>query len=287
MGFNTTAIRFFLSTNTEFAENPKTLVLGHQNFTPTLWLLYQLKRKQLIKEWKKLSYIDDFLECSGIHRVDYLDFSSYEGANILHDLGQPIPQNLEDTYDLVIDAGTLEHVPDILTALSNTKKMVKLGGFLFIIAPANNFLGHGCYQLSPEIFHRALAIDQGFKIEYSILHVEGFFGGRWINIPDSSDINQRLNISTKNATYICMVAKKISDNATKVGNQSDYEAAWTLGNQISRLGSLYLRASYPVQRIFNLLVLNQKYSRKSRKLMKRLPVQGALRLPSLQKFKSK
>jgi hypothetical protein len=286
VGFNTTAIRFFLSTNSEFTNNPKTLVLGRQAFTPTLWLLFQLKRKQLVKEWKKPSYIDDFLECSGIQRVDYLDISSYEGANILHDLGQPAPQNLVDTYDLVMDAGTLEHVPDFLTALSNTKKMVKVGGYLFIIAPANNFLGHGCYQLSPEIFHRALALDQGFKIEYSILHVEGFFGGQWINIADSSDINQRLNISTKKATYICILARKISDQNTKIRNQSDYEAAWIVGNQISRIGSLYLRASYPVQRILNLLILNRKYAWKARKLIKRLPVQGVLRLPLLQESKS-
>jgi SAM-dependent methyltransferase len=286
MGFNPTAIRFFLSTNSEFAKNPKTLVLGHQAFTPTLWLLFQLKRKQLVKEWKKLSYIDDFLECSGIQRVDYLDNSSYEGANILHDLGQPVPQNLVDTYDLVMDAGTLEHVPDFLTALSNTKKMVKVGGYLFIIAPANNFLGHGCYQLSPEIFHRALALDQGFNIKYSILHVEGFFGGRWINIPDSSDMNQRLNVSTKKATYICILARKISDHNTKIRNQSDYEVAWIVGNQISRIGSLYLRASYPVQRILNLLILNRKYAWKARKLIKRLPVQGVLRLPLLQESKS-
>ena len=285
MGFNPTAIRFFLSTNSEFAKNPKTLVLGHQAFTPTLWLLFQLKRKQLVREWNKLSFIDDFLDCSGIHRVDYLDNSSYEGANILQDLGQPVPQNLVGTYDLVMDAGTLEHVPDFLTALSNTKKMVKVGGYLFIIAPANNFLGHGCYQLSPEIFHRALALDQGFNIEYSILHVEGFFGGRWINIPDSRDINQRLNISTKKATYICILARKITDHNTKIRNQSDYEAAWTVGNQISRLGSLYLKASYPVQRILNLLILNRKHAWKARQLIKRLPVQGVLLLPLLQESK--
>jgi hypothetical protein len=283
MGFNPTAIRFFLSTNSEFAKNPKTLVLGHQAFTPTLWLLFQLKRKQLVKEWKKLSYIDDFLECSGIQRVDYLDNSSYEGANILHDLGQPVPQYLVDTYDLVMDAGTLEHVPDFLTALSNTKKMVKVGGYLFIIAPANNFLGHGCYQLSPEIFHRALALDQGFKIEYSILHVEGFFGGRWISIPDSSNISMRLNVYTKNATHVCIVAKKISSSTAKIGNQSDYENVWSFGKRISLFGSLYLRASYPVQRILNLLILNRKYAYKSKQFTKRLPVQGVLRLPSLQK----
>ncbi|TRZ75817.1 MAG: hypothetical protein D4R94_06035 [Chitinophagaceae bacterium] len=286
MGFNTSAIRFFLATNSEFAENPKTLILGHQTFAPTLWLLFELKRKKLVKEWKKLKYIDDFLKCSGIQKVDYLDFSSYEGATILHDLGQPIPHNLVEVYDLVIDAGTLEHVPDFLTALSNTKKMVKIGGSLLIIAPANNFLGHGCYQLSPEIFHRALALDQGFKIDYSILHVEGFFGGRWINIPNSSDINQRLNVTTKNATYICILAKKTSNNDEKIGNQSDYESAWTEGNKISRLGSLYLNASYPVQRILNLLVINRKNVWKERKLMERIPVQGVLRLPSIQRFKS-
>ena len=287
MGFNTTAIRFFLATNSEFAKYPRTLVLGHQNFTPTLWLLFQLKRKRLVSEWKKLKYIDDFLECAGIRNVDYLDFSAYEGANILHDLGQPIPQTLVGNYDLVVDAGTLEHVPDFLTALSNTKKLVKIGGFLFIIAPANNFLGHGCYQLSPEIFHRSLAREQGFQIEYSILHVEGFFGGRWINIPNSIDINQRLNVITKKPTYVCIVAKKISENLTQIKNQSDYEVAWTVNQQVSRLGSLYLGTSYTVQRMLDLLILRRKYAWQSRMLIKTIPVQGALRLPNLQKLRSK
>lgn len=287
MGFNTTAIRFFLSVRTEIAENPKTLVLGRQTFTPTLWLLFQLSRKKLVKEWKKISYIDDFLECLGVNNVDYLDFSSYEGANILQDLGQPVSQNLVNIYDLVVEAGTLEHVPDFVTALSNAKSMVKVGGDLLIIAPANNFLGHGFYQLSPEIFHQALSLDQGFKIKYSILHIEGPFGGRWFNTPLSSDINQRLNITTKNATYICIVAQKISIKNTKVGYQSDYEAAWSARNRLSRLGSVYLRASYPVQRIMTLLILNHKYERKRRKFLKKLPVRGALRLPLIQKFKLK
>lgn len=284
MGFNATAIRFFLSLRTEFAEDPKTIVLGHQSFTPTLWLLFQMKRMQLVKEWKRIDYIDDFLACSGIHNVDYLDFSPYEGANILHDLGQPLTRNLMKAYDLVIDAGTLEHIPDFLAALSNVKKMVKVGGYLLIIAPSNNFLGHGFYQLSPEIFHRALSLDQGFRIEYSILHVEGILGGRWFHVPSSTEINQRLNIKTKKATFICIAAKRVSSKSTKVGNQSDYEVAWTTSNRVSRLGTLYLKASYPVQRILTLTILNRKHARQGRKFVKRLTAQGPLRLPSMQKF---
>ena len=282
MGFNTSAIRFFLATKSEFALNPKTLVVGHQTFRPSLFLLFALKKSGLIQKSKNVSYVDDFLKCSGIETIDFLDFSPYEGANILHDLSKPVPIELRNVYDLVIEAGTIEHIPDLLTALSNVKSLVKPGGHLLIVAPGNNFLGHGCYQLSPEIFHRALSLDQGFNIEYLAVHEESIFGGRWRRVPDSKKVNKRIDIVTRKPTYICILAKKTEEITVKVGHQSDYEAIWNNEVNASRLGSLYLKSPYAIQRITEVLLLQFKHRREMRKLLEKLSVRGILRLPNVQ-----
>jgi len=279
MGFNSTAIRFFLASKPFIPEMTNTLTLGRQSFTPTLWMLGRLKREKLISTSKRLTYADDFFRCSGVKRLDCLDFSAYEGANILHDLGDPIPSELHAKYDLVIDAGTLEHVPDFLSALKNTMAMVKVGGTLMIIAPANNFLGHGCYQLSPEIFHRVLSMDQGFKIKVSYLHEDGPFGGRWRNVQDSKVVNTRVSINTKRATFICILAARVSLKKGVVGNQSDYENLWNETPNISKLGSAYLRSPYFLQRIAYLLVLKRMYAKRSKKTIQKIRTSGFLRLP--------
>jgi SAM-dependent methyltransferase len=287
MGFNTSAIRFWLATKNEIVTNPKTLVIGRQTFRPSLFLLYAMKRRGLVKETNKISYVDDFLECSGINKLDFLDFSPYEGANVLHDLSQPISENLKNVYDLVIEAGTIEHVPDILIALNNLKSLVKAGGHLLIVAPGNQFFGHGCYQLSPEFFYRALSPDQGFWIEYFVIHEEGALGGRWRVIPDAAEVGKRIDLMTRRPTYICILAKKIETVTTKVGNQSDYEAAWNRELQTSMMGSFYLKSPYILQRIADVLILQVKHRREMNRLLTRISVQGLLRSPVLKKKNSR
>jgi SAM-dependent methyltransferase len=285
MGFDSTAIRFFLTSKSEVPENPKTLVLGRQSISPTVWLLFNLKVKKLVNDWKTLHYADDFFTCSGILNPDYLDFSPYEGANILHDLAKPLPQDHVNKYDLVIEAGTLEHVPDIQVAITNTKKALKLGGYLIAISPANNFLGHGCYQLSPEIFHRSFSPDQGFEVIYSVLHVEGPLGGRWYHVPNSSTINQRVEIHTKRATYFCILAKKVSLSNKETKNQSDYEAVWSTPPKVSRMGSVFLKSPYAVKRIISILFLKKKYKFQAKKRLVKIRKHGSLQLPDLKNFK--
>ena len=279
MGFNSTAIRFFLASKPFIPEMTSTLTLGRQSFTPTLWMLGKLKREKLISTSKRLTYADDFFHCSGVERLDCLDFSDYEGANILHDLSVPIPSDLYARYDLVIDAGTLEHVPEFLCALKNTMDMVKVGGTLMIIAPANNFLGHGCYQLSPEIFHRVLCKDQGFKIKISYLHEDGPFGGRWRRVQDSKVVNARISINTKRATFICILAERISLERGTVGNQSDYETLWNEPKNLTKLGSIYLSSPYFLQRLAYLLILKRMYANRSKRTLLKVRTVGILKLP--------
>ena len=49
----------------------------------------------------------------GAAEVLALDCSAFEGAEVIHDLNQPLPEHLASRFDLVLDAGTLEHVFDV------------------------------------------------------------------------------------------------------------------------------------------------------------------------------
>ena len=284
MGFNTSAIRFFLSTNHTIKVEPKTMIIGRQSFSPSIGLLGVLRLKKLITDWRYPLFIDDFLACSGIKHQDFLDMNDYEGANVLHDLNKPIPKKLRASYDLVVEAGTLEHVPDFLMGFENVKSMVRVGGDLMIIAPANNFLGHGCYQLSPELFFRGLSISQGFKIKYLLIHEEGLFGGKWFTVPDSKILGRRVDVATRRATYICLIATRVADVTNDLQNQSDYESLWNDEVKISRLGQVYNDCPYVLKRIIYFWLLKPKYKLISRRDIKRIPTRGLLRLPAIEKL---
>jgi SAM-dependent methyltransferase len=89
----------------------------------------------------------------GFTEVRALDASGFEGAEIIHDLNQPIPEALRGSADLVFNGGTLEHVFDIATALRNVHDMLRVGGRAIHIAPVSNHIDHGFYSFSPTMLY--------------------------------------------------------------------------------------------------------------------------------------
>ncbi len=89
----------------------------------------------------------------GADSVRVLDLSGYEGADIIWDLNSPVPDDLYNQFDLVFDAGTLEHVFDLPTALSSLVKMVSLGGTLILFNPSSGMVDHGFYSISPTLYY--------------------------------------------------------------------------------------------------------------------------------------
>ena len=122
-------------------------------------------------------FIDTFCrQVLAVETLDALDYSGYQGANLVHDLNQPLPPQLEARYDAVIDGGTLEHVFDFPLALRNAMRLAKPGGALFLCTPANNLFGHGFYQFSPDLFYRVLGPQNGYRLDKMAL-VESYFPG--------------------------------------------------------------------------------------------------------------
>ncbi|MGI9308537.1 MAG: hypothetical protein ACR2P6_04695, partial [Gammaproteobacteria bacterium] len=109
------------------------------------------------------TYCDNILlNYLGASSVDSVDNSDYQNASIVHDMNLPVPAKYEATYDTVIDGGVIEHIYNIPQALSNCSALCKPGGQIIHIAPANNFCGHGFWQISPELFFSLYSEENGY-----------------------------------------------------------------------------------------------------------------------------
>ena len=171
--------------------------------------------------------------------VDAIDNSGYEGAALVHDLNQPIPAAWEQRYDAVVDGGTLEHVFNFPQALANCMRMVRAGGRLFMFTPANNQLGHGFYQFSPELFYRALAPAHGFEVEkmlavqFRYASTEDGSLGRPYRVADPADVGSRITLVNSRPVTLMIQARKIAhlaDPFSTIPQQSDYAEIWRNGD---------------------------------------------------------
>ncbi len=103
-----------------------------------------------------------FFRLLGLTDVKALDYSGFEGAELVADLNLPVPTEWHDQCNLIVDSGTLEHVFHLPQALASIGRMLKIGGRIVHLSPANNYLNHGFYQFSPTLyadFYRANAFD--------------------------------------------------------------------------------------------------------------------------------
>ncbi|MFL5780382.1 MAG: methyltransferase domain-containing protein [Thermoleophilaceae bacterium] len=189
-------------------------------------------------------FADPYLRLLGAHEVRALDVSAYEGADIVHDLNEPVPAELEGRFDVVFDGGSLEHVFDVAAALRNYMRMVRVGGRLIVATMADNHCGHGFYQLSPELFFRALSEPSGYRVER--LHLAGeeldfsrpiagvslvhdtSGGGRWA-VADPEAVRERVLVRGRGGVVLLVEARRLADVAplAEPPQQSDYEPLWS------------------------------------------------------------
>ncbi len=218
----------------------KTLTLGRQHLYVDDKTLKEIARQFNIPQSAlpeaKSSFSEQFFKrVLMAEEVKSLDYSSYEGAGISHDLNLPIPANLEQQYDAVIDGGTLEHIFNFPVAISNCMRMVKTGGRLFIFTPANNQMGHGFYQFGPELFFRTFCASNGFEIERMIAvefkYMATEFGSfkQQYEVKDPDQIKERVTLGNSYPVGLMIQARKTSHKShlfQEHPKQSDYQRVW-------------------------------------------------------------
>jgi SAM-dependent methyltransferase len=172
-------------------------------------------------------FAEPFMEFLGATETVSFDASDYEGAKVLHDFNEPVPERFHGQFDTVVDSGSLEHIFNFPVAIKNLMQMVKPGGHLLIMTPANNFCGHGFYQFSPELFYRVLSETNGFAVR-RMLVAECFPDAYWWEVPDPIALRRRVTFENRYWTHLFLIAQRVADKPIllKSPQQSDYVAAW-------------------------------------------------------------
>jgi len=178
----------------------------------------------------------DQLFCNSTRNIslDSLDYSNFEGATILHDLNKPLPEDLYEQFDIVIDGGTAEHVFDVRTTFFNYLKLLKPKGDLFLALPANNQFGHGFYQFSPEFFYTLFSAAYGCEVVSMVIDVHPYLGGELANgkmykVANPNVLGERILLSNKRPTTILVHVRKTKSvklEKQKAPIQSDYASRY-------------------------------------------------------------
>ena len=208
-------------------------MVGRQNFVGDV----SVSLERMFKELKITAdphqlcsqnfYCEKLFDLLGAREVHSFDVSNYQQATHIHDMNLPVPAEFHQRYSCVYDGGTIEHVFNIPQALKNCLEMVQLGGHFMQVNIANNYMGHGFWQFSPEMIFRAISAENGFEIRTVLLH-EVIPGGAWHIVVDPEKVGRRVELCNASPTYILTIAKRtaIKDVFAKPPQQSDYVAAW-------------------------------------------------------------
>lgn len=232
MGIDIDVAKFLLSAREREVDFLRSLMLGNQKFDLLKSDYQTLSNVFRLNNFTNIKTGAEFLRFLGAEEVSAMDFSDYEGAAILHDLNKPIGDDLKEKFTFVLDGGTLEHVFNFPVALANAMEMVETGGYLVIITGGNNFLGHGFYQFSPELFYRALSEENGFRVTRMIA---AEVGGRWFEVADPKQIKGRVELINEKPVYLMTLAQKTSRQTlfAKTPQQSDYVELWNGAEEYS------------------------------------------------------
>jgi SAM-dependent methyltransferase len=177
-------------------------------------------------------FFRDFLKAELIRSIDY---SHYEGAELVHDMNQSLPPQHNETFDVVIDSGSLEHVFNFPVAIANCMNLVRTGGSLFLFTPANNHCGHGFYQFSPELMFRIFQPENGFELVQVILEPHAFPGielsgpGTQYRVADPATVGTRVGLVTSCPVMMMIHARKTQHVVPfqTPPLQSDYATKWS------------------------------------------------------------
>lgn len=241
MGIDTNGMQFLLYAKSQGVDYKKTMMIGRQAIRGSRQQLltnlasfgYSCEEQidSILPEGKP-PYAEGLFNYLGGQEVHSIDNSDYENATHIHDMNDPISEENKSQYSTVFDSGSLEHIFNFPTAIKNCMEMITIGGHYLSITPANNFMGHGFYQFSPDLFFRIFTKDNGFKIE-NVFIVEKQHKSQWHTVIDPKDIGKNFTLRNNKQTYLMIIAKKLDNRGIfqSPPQQSDCALDWELRNK--------------------------------------------------------
>lgn len=161
------------------------------------------------------------IEQFGASKVDSYDVNDYENATHIYDFN--LPFDSKEKYDCVIDFGTLEHIFDIKTALTNIFNLTKIDGLIMHANPVNMYPGHGLYQFGLDFYCSFYQKQSCFDLTKIFLARYDKNLTYWYKLSANKLSSDRIIFSDTYEVGSLIFTKKISENINFKFNQSDYE----------------------------------------------------------------
>lgn len=137
------------------------ILRAETKFRPITGDLLLIGRQKIITKDGRISTITDTEWLASICKahVKALDVSDYEGAEIIHDMSQPVPDNLKSIADFIVDGSCLDNIFDPAQALRNLSMMLRPGGRIFLCNHGTMMMGALTAQ-SPEWYFDFFALNR-------------------------------------------------------------------------------------------------------------------------------
>lgn len=174
-------------------------------------------------------YAERLFEKLGFGAIQTMDFSAYEGAQIIHDLNRPVPARLHDSFEFIFDGGTLEHVFNVPQAFENVFNMLRPGGTFVSATPFNGWPGHGFYQFQPDLVWSFWKYMAGCEVVRCIA-LPNDPTEKALDLPDNKGSSKRREYDQKipaGRVFIYYEVRKLAES--RLGGsvlQADYETKW-------------------------------------------------------------
>ena len=238
MAVDYVTFRQLVDLSTKFAPKGRSVMLGRQRFAihPRLGAGYEkiLKDANIDGVVQDMTQPDGYTEKMfadlGLGTMETLDYSDFEGADIVHDLNQPVPDELKGQFSFIYDGGTLEHVFDVRQALENMFEMLAVGGRFVACQPINGWPTHGMYQFGPELVYTFWKRKCGCAVHQCSAIAKGQGRLPPAPFPDPAVRGNRVRYPKQmgaGKTFLFYEVERLEDS--RIGRdalQSDYVSRW-------------------------------------------------------------
>lgn len=212
---------------------------------------------RILKGQFSKNYLDDrtYFHSMGFDTYKSLDADSYEGADILFDLGtSELPDELRESADTVIDIGVLEHCFDIPAAFKNIFGLLKVGGRAIFFNPTIQSIDTSFYFFQPTLFHDYFKAN-GWRLDRICIYA--FPQGKWHNDECNTIIEYEPGLMDLNAygldgrRYgVHIVVTKLPDSTfDKIPNQRRYKEVWEMTQIMPELNRILTNNSLAVAKV--------------------------------------
>lgn len=120
-------------------------------------LAYRADSEQILAWHRLQSQLSRVIDAQSLFaemgmRFTAVDLVASRGTERIVDLNEPVAEDLVGAFDVVLDAGTMEHCFNVGQAVRNILGMARVGGFVVHLNPMA-MINHGFFNFSPTFYH--------------------------------------------------------------------------------------------------------------------------------------